>query len=210
MIVITTSSSSSVKPRWRFFFISPILVVRPVDRLAAREREHVVDVLATPRDRVGLVLVGAQAPLHLARHGIDWDAPEELELLVDLPDLRHALDERLEVLRVTLAAELNLDRTGVGVRLVFVDGVAHEAELLAELDFLLPLDRVARDGDDHRGQYRDHGGHERELHDGEAALPPRPTPHVIAPRRPPRRPRRLPPPTGSRGPPRRRRSRAPR
>src|SRR5512134_2282094 len=58
----------------------PVLVLRPVERLAVRLREDVVDVLPAPRRRVRLVLVRAHTPLGRVRHRVDRDLAEELQL----------------------------------------------------------------------------------------------------------------------------------
>src|SRR5262249_46295709 len=93
MIVMTTRSSKRVNPLWarRRLFISPILVIRSVDRPIGGEREDVVDVLASPGDRVGIVLEAPLSPFGLLRHRIDRDSAQELLLLVDLADQRDAL-----------------------------------------------------------------------------------------------------------------------
>src|SRR6187401_712619 len=63
---ITISSSTSVKPAFL-----PVFILRAIEGLAFRFRVDVVDVAAAPRGRVGLVAVGAQAPLGRLRNRID-------------------------------------------------------------------------------------------------------------------------------------------
>src|SRR5437868_15473742 len=67
---------------------SPVLIERPVDRPVRGKREHVVDVLTTPGDRVGIVLKAALAPLRRLRHRIDGDPAQQFPLLVHLSHQR--------------------------------------------------------------------------------------------------------------------------
>src|SRR5688572_26836665 len=102
MIEITVSSSISVQPpderrrkvRRRGLtieigvvaagtsgiFTSPVTVLAAVEGRAVALAVHVVHVPAAPAPRARIVLIGAQAPLVLARHRIDRHAAQELEL----------------------------------------------------------------------------------------------------------------------------------
>src|SRR6266496_3915707 len=79
---------------------SPVLIERPFDRPVRGKREHVIDVLPSPGDRVGIVLKAAFAPLRLFRHRIDGDPAKKLLLLVDLSYQRDPFDEGFQVRRI--------------------------------------------------------------------------------------------------------------
>src|SRR4051794_30967901 len=178
MRATTVMSSMSVNPRsWPFLRMTdlfttfaataipapiatrdatlPVPVLRAVERLAVRLAVDVVDVLAAPGGRVGIVLVAAHAPLVLAGHGIDRDPPQELQLVVDPPDLVDALHERVQVRWIALAAELHVgaaDLARVHGRLVAVERRAQDPQLPAQLDLLLARARHPRERQDGRGQ----------------------------------------------------------
>src|SRR5882757_5480374 len=79
---ITTISSIIVKPRLERVtgFTLPVLVVGAIEGLAVEGGENVEHVLAAPAGRVRFVLVRAHAPLRAARHRVDRNVPEILEL----------------------------------------------------------------------------------------------------------------------------------
>src|SRR2546428_11751023 len=124
MMAMTISSSISVKPRsWRKVSASPlpVLVLRAVQSFAGGRGVHVVDVLVSPGGRVGLVLVGAHAPVLRLGHRVEGDAPQELDLLAQGPGLLDAIHQRVEVGRVALRVDAALlDHAGVAELLVQV------------------------------------------------------------------------------------------
>src|SRR6187397_1847701 len=136
MSAITVTSSINVKPA--LARDSPGVVGGlSIERLGRALRVDVVDVLAAPRVAVGVVLVAVQAPLRVARHRVDRDPTQELQLAVERAHPVHALPERLEVGRVALAAELRLraaDLPRVGRGLVAVDLLAQLAQRPAQLE----------------------------------------------------------------------------
>src|SRR5216117_3465936 len=108
--VRTTSSSMSVKPRSVQRRL-PGFVLGAIECCSIEGRVHVKDVLAAPSRGVGLVLIGAQAPLGAARHRIDGNAAQELELASRrIVRRRHAVDERLQIGRIVLAPDLDVER----------------------------------------------------------------------------------------------------
>src|SRR6185295_4190048 len=85
---ITVTSSISVKPALPR--ASPGVVGGlSIERLGRALRVDVVDVLAAPRVAVGVVLVAAHPPLRAARHRVDRDPPQELQLPVERPHAVH-------------------------------------------------------------------------------------------------------------------------
>src|SRR5206468_10576758 len=68
MIIITTSSSMRVKPRRSALRRLPVMVMHPVQPLAAGERVDVVDVVAWLRI-IGRTRKAAQPPGIFPRHG---------------------------------------------------------------------------------------------------------------------------------------------
>src|SRR5262245_48417513 len=135
MIVRTTISSMSVNPRavcrQRFMMALPVSELRPVERLAVEGRVDVEDVLPAPTRGVGSVLVRTESPLAASRHGIGRNVAEKFQLasrrIVRGGD---AVDERLQIGRIVLAAGLDLERADVaevGLVLVLVDRGPHLA-----------------------------------------------------------------------------------
>src|SRR5262252_9193941 len=119
MSVITTISSSIVKPRspragsWDEVFMAlPVPVLGAVERGAVEGRVDVEDVLPAPVRRVGPVLIRAQSPLGLVRHRIDGNPAEEFQLAAGgVVGGVDAVDERLQIRRIVLAADLELERS---------------------------------------------------------------------------------------------------
>src|ERR1700745_2855041 len=99
MIIITTSSSISVKPPAAPAVRLPIMVADSVQALAWTERVHVVDIVARLRI-VGSTGVTAQSPSVLPRHGavgkkrIARHAPQEG--LHHFPFARHFFEAHVE------------------------------------------------------------------------------------------------------------------
>src|SRR5882762_3325978 len=83
MIIITTSSSMSVKPRCSAVRQLPVMVMHPVQPLAVGERVDVVDVFAGLRI-IGRTRKAAQSPGIFPRHGairkerVAWHAAQEV------------------------------------------------------------------------------------------------------------------------------------
>src|SRR3954470_13949637 len=85
----------------------PVLVLRAIEGLSIEGRVDVEHVLTTPPCRVRLVLVRSQSPLGTARHRVDRNMPEVLELAPSRVVGRgDAIDQRLQVRRVIFAANL--------------------------------------------------------------------------------------------------------
>src|SRR5271166_4099950 len=139
MILMTTISSISVNPRWKRLFMArtlPRLVLRPVQSGAVRLGVNVEDALSAPGIRVRVVLHGAQAPFRLAGHRIHRNSPQKTQLLaVGI----HALDQCLQIGRITLAVKLSLESAAIGRVLVPVDGVAHLPQIVAQVPLLAAL-----------------------------------------------------------------------
>ena len=114
----------------------------------------VEDVLAAEGVGVGVVLVGAEAPVGGSGHGVDGDAAEEPDLLVLNVD---AVDEGFEVGGIAEAVGLDLDGSLVGGVFVAVDGVAHLPEVAAEFALLFAFDLEAGEGDSCGGEDGDDG-----------------------------------------------------
>ena len=160
MIATTVISSSSVNPSCpvrrptRLRITSPCRACRPGP--CPRLSKYTSHTFCPHHDRLsGVVLVAAHSPLVGAGHGIDRDAPQELQLVVKAPDLAHALHQRLQVRRIALAAQLHVgaaDPSLVHRLLVLVDRRAQRAQLPAQLDLLLPDAPDARHRQDGRGQ----------------------------------------------------------
>jgi len=94
---------------------------------------------------------------------------------------RHAFDERLQVGRVALAAELVVgaaDLPLVDGVLVLVDRRANLAQRPPQFDLTLTLDRDPRQRHHRAGQHQDDGRHDEELDEGESSLLSEPAEHV--------------------------------
>src|SRR6516225_1819375 len=112
--VTTTTSSISVKPRSVIsrFTTLPVLVFRAVKRFAFERRVNVEHVLSAPSRRIGLVLVRAHAPLVATCHGVDRNAPQELQFPPrGIIGGSHPIHQRLQVGRIVLAADLDVERS---------------------------------------------------------------------------------------------------
>ena len=102
--------------------------------------------------------------------GIDRDAAQKLHLLA----LHiHAGDQRLQIGRIVLAVHLGLECAFVGCVLVFVDGVAHHPQVVAQLALVLALDLKARNGHGRRGQDGKNRHGDNQLDQRQAPLPAR-------------------------------------
>src|SRR5262245_7833606 len=165
--VITTSSSIIVKPLALVTEGLPVFVFRSIERCTAGSRVDVENVLAAPLRRVGLVLVRAHAPLGAARHRIDRDTAQKLELAARrIVRRRYAVDEHLKIGRIVLAADLDVERSDLpevrGV-LVLVDGRAHLPERAPELRLARARRRHLREGHDRRREDDDDRRHDEQL-----------------------------------------------
>src|SRR3990172_485061 len=148
MRATTVISSISVKPARRR--ASPGVVGRAIEGLGRAPRVDVPDVIAAPGVAVRLVLVASHTPLPASGHRVHRDAPEELELALDRAHAVDARDERLQVARVALAAQLDVhpsDEPLVHRELVAVDGGPDLAQRPAQLELLLPPVRHAAEGE---------------------------------------------------------------
>src|SRR3954452_14870874 len=104
MIVITTINSTKVKPRRRFIDLPapfrtgllPLRIRRSIRCLILRLTVYVKHALTAPTQRLGVVLVAAQAPFGLARERVHRDAAEEPHLLAVRSRQLHALYQNLE------------------------------------------------------------------------------------------------------------------
>src|SRR6266571_8441699 len=103
MIATTTISSMRVKPDSGRL---PVRILRSIQRDARASRADVEHVRVVPGVRLPVLQVGPYHPIGLARHGIEGDPPEELELpLFQLAGVQ-PLDERVEIGRITLRSRL--------------------------------------------------------------------------------------------------------
>src|SRR5213082_3415876 len=167
MISMTTSSSMRVKPRAARRGELPVMVVDSVQPHPVVERVHVVDIV--PRLRiVGRARIAAQPPGILTGHfavreeRIAGHAAHEVEhRLVRAGGVLDPGVERLEVRRVARGAELLVDVTGVGGRLVGIERSADVPERRAQLHLLLALGDELRE---RHGRGR-HEGDDSERHD---------------------------------------------
>src|SRR5215469_3630331 len=127
----------------------------------------VEDVLTTEGVRVGVVLVGAEAPFGVAGHRVGGDLAQETYLFSLDVD---SADEGVEVGRIAKGVCLDLEGSFIGSVLVFVDGGPHFPEVAAEFALLLALDLKARDGDSDPRQNSDDGYRDDEFDECEAGL----------------------------------------
>src|SRR4029079_3130955 len=130
---MTMSSSMSVKPRARrivsFIFVpalselpftrvegSPVAVLGSVEPRSLCLGVDVVDVAAAPRRGVRFVAVRSQSPVSSLRHRVLRNAAKEFQLSAGRV-VRHgdAFNERLEVRRISLAADLDVHRSDESV-----------------------------------------------------------------------------------------------
>src|SRR5262245_26964425 len=168
MMATTTISSMSVNPRSPL----PVRILRPVESGRPALRPHVEDVDSIGELRSGPVAARPRGPLPLPGDRIDGNAPDVLELrALGVADVESAV-EPLELLRVAVlvrGVELAPDpREAVHVGLEAVDRGAHLTERLPELELLLPLHEVLRDGDRDPRDHEDDRGHAHELDQGHA------------------------------------------
>src|SRR6266513_1169907 len=175
MIIITTSSSISVKPRCSAVRRLPVMVMHPVQPLARGERVDVVDVLAGLRI-IGRTRKAAQPPGIFPRHGAVWKewiarhaAQEVHHYFLFARLILNAHVQRFQLRRVAGGAQLLDDVAGVARQLVGIERGADVTQRRAQLGLLLALGHQLRER--HRG-----GGHESydrqrddELDKGEAA-----------------------------------------
>src|ERR1700736_1078642 len=103
---MTTGRDGSVMDSWL-----PCGVFCSVECSALALAVDVEYVLAAEGVRVGVVLIGAKAPIGGAGHGIDWDAAEEFNLFVLNVD---AVDQGFEVRGIAEAVSLDLHGAFVG------------------------------------------------------------------------------------------------
>src|SRR5579871_2387718 len=115
MIVRTIINSSKVKPRL------PVTVFGPVKSRSIGFRVYIENVLSTPGFVFGVVLVGAHSPLCRIRHRIDGNTPQEFQFLIDGTHLGNAIDQVLQLCRVSVTIEGLLNLTGVRCGLKFVE-----------------------------------------------------------------------------------------
>src|SRR5579883_3414864 len=166
IMAITTISSISVKPclaclRMRL----PILVLCAIEGRSVGFRIDIENVLPTPGIRIRVVFGGAQPPIGGAGHGIDGDPPQKaISLAVRLDPF----DERLQIRRIPVAAQLYLKGAAIGGVFVTVNGRAHRAQVIAQFLLFLPLHRDARQRQRHRGQHQQQRDGHDQLHQREA------------------------------------------
>src|SRR5258708_15780244 len=136
MMVMTTSNSISVKPA---AFRLPLMIHNPVQSLALRHRVHIENVVSGLRIR-RWALITAQSPRirrrnrgvrkkRVARH-----APQKINhrflfalLILD------AVDQHLQVRRVSRITQFEADAAAVGRVVVRIDRAAQDAQRLAQL-----------------------------------------------------------------------------
>src|SRR3989338_10799162 len=108
---ITIISSMSVNPEGsdpeaRRSIVLPVPILRPIECRALVPGVHVEDVLGAPCRGRRRVLIGPQAPLRRARHRVDWDAPQELQLAARrVVGRRDPFDQRLQIGRIALVLD---------------------------------------------------------------------------------------------------------
>src|SRR2546426_585954 len=120
MIVITIINSSRVNPRPAGWPASlPLFILRSIKRSSSRLREHVEHILPAPRIILWVVLIGALSPFRGVRHRILGNTPQELQLLVHLPDHLDALHEDLQLFGITLCIHLDHDESAIRSILIF-------------------------------------------------------------------------------------------
>src|SRR5207244_7494104 len=105
---MTTISSMIVKPAAERNL--PVTIFGPIQRGAIKCRADVEDVLSAPMCRIRIILIRAQGPLGPFGHRVDRNTAEEFQLSPGCV-VRHgnALNQRLEIGRVTFAACLDLE-----------------------------------------------------------------------------------------------------
>ncbi len=127
----------------------------------------VEDVLPAAAVGVGLVLVGAQAPVGGAGHGIDRDGAQEADFFVLDVD---AVDQRLQVRRIVVAVGLGLDAALVGGVLVASMASRISQRSRRSSRSLVRLTWKLRHGDGGRGEDADDGDGDDQLDQREAAI----------------------------------------
>src|SRR5262249_3102401 len=140
MMVITTISSTKVKPRTREIqarfpagaalrsrFELPLGIRFAIGRLLIRLGIDCKHILPTPAGGSGVVLIAAQSPLVLAGERIARDLPEQPDFLaVGAVRQLYTLDELFERLRPAVGAGLHgAEISRVAVILIYVDGRVH-------------------------------------------------------------------------------------
>src|ERR1700736_2984267 len=144
MMLMTTSNSISVNPaRFRL----PIMIIDSVQSLALRQRVHIENVVAGLRVR-GRALVAAQSPCVRSRNRrvreewISGDPPQKVHhhffFALYILD---AVDEKLQVRRVSRSTQFETDVTRIGRSLVRIDCAAQDPQRVMQLGLFLPLHR---------------------------------------------------------------------
>src|SRR5437899_5855696 len=135
MIAITTSNSTSVKPRRL-----PVTVRHSIEPGARRARVHIVDVIArlwiVRRARIGPQPPGVRGRRRRVRpERIARQASQEVDLdaLLGAGRIVDPVDQRLQIGRIPTLVELLLDAAAVRGALVGVDRGPDRAQLDAQL-----------------------------------------------------------------------------
>src|SRR4051794_36880645 len=161
-MVITTTSSTNVKPRRRCSAERgteervragtrlPLGIKFAIGRLLIRLAVHAEHILSAPTHGRRVVLIAAEAPIVLAGERIARDFPQQLDLLpVGTVGQLHTLHQLLETLGPTVGADLRrAEILQIAVVLVLVDRGVHFPKRGAEV--ALALDANAGAGQRHR------------------------------------------------------------
>src|SRR6516165_3119473 len=190
MMVITTISSTNVKPRralwerppglreasasrtglaWRpaadleVCPTLPLRIGRAIGCLVLRLRVYGEHVLSTPTGGFRVVLIAAQAPFRLAGEWVLGNGAQEADLLaVGVVGELHAFDQLVERLGVAIGADLHrAEVAGVAEILVLIDRAVNGAQIVAQLALALHPDAGARQRYGHAAEDE----HDRERHD---------------------------------------------
>src|SRR5579864_1748051 len=171
MMVMTTISSTKVNPRGtdqRGLRSGcspaglPFGIGRAIGCLLVSLAVDVEHVLAAPTGGLGVVLVAAHTPFAVACKGIAGNPPQEMHFLVFGAGQLHALHQLLQGLGIAVGALLErAERAGIGEILIFVDGIAHVPQVVAQL----PLAFRAHFGTRQRHGHTGEDEHDRESHD---------------------------------------------
>src|SRR6516225_10172573 len=121
MMVMTTMSSTKVKPRSRGISrgcrspgsreprlpLLPLGIRCTIGSLLVGLAIHIEDVLAAPTQGFGIVLITAHTPLRSAGERVAWDAPHQVDLLILGSGQLNALDELFQGFRIAVRTLLD-------------------------------------------------------------------------------------------------------
>src|SRR5208337_2987768 len=173
MIVITTISSTKVKPRRPLL---PLRIGRSIGRFLVRLGVHIEYVLAAPTICCGIVLVAPHAPFGRVGERIVRNAAQQLDLLVvgGAADL-HSIHQVLQRLRPAIGALLHqAEHAHVAIVFVLVDGQAHVVERIAQRALALRAHLGPRQRHRHAGEDQHDGERHDQFHQGQSTLLPPP------------------------------------